>query len=128
MGRQNMAVSAVIEAIHEHDLYPVHEEDSVPQTPRHYRQNTYLTDVIQTHIPHLWVTADTCLYWEKGNTKKYVAPDVAVIDCAPPDDPENVYLAWSDAPLLFVAEIGSRSTLVKDTGPKIKVFEQFLKA
>src|SRR5438094_3755839 len=111
----------------EHDRYPVHEEDSVPQTPRHYSQAHYLVGALRAHFPHLWVTSDTCLYWERGNKRRYVAPDVAVIDAPPPADPENVYLAWSDPPLLFVAEIGSRSTLQADTGPKVPTYERDLR-
>jgi Uma2 family endonuclease len=111
----------------EHEFYPVHEEDSVPQTPLHLWQNTYFLCAIQSQHPELWVTGDTCLYWERGNTRRYVAPDVAVIDCAPPAEPHNVWLSWSDPPLLFVAEIGSRSTLVEDTGPKVATFEQHLR-
>jgi len=110
----------------EHDLYPVHEEDSVPETPRHFWQVTYLAAALQSHLPGLWVTGDTCLYWERGDKKRYVAPDVSVIACPPPPEPKNVYLAWSDPPLLFVVEVGSRSTLAADTGPKVETFERLL--
>jgi len=124
-----MAELAVIEEqlINEHDLYPVHEEDSVPETPQHLMQWQYMLGAVQAERPKLWVTGDTCLYWEKGNTRRYVAPDIAVIQCPPPDEPENVYLRWSDPPLLFVAEIGSRSTLRRDTGPKVTLYQNDLK-
>jgi Uma2 family endonuclease len=111
----------------EHDLYPVHEEDSVPETPRHFWQVRDLAGVLQIHRPQVWVTGDTCLYWERGNTKRYVAPDIAVIACSPPADPKTVYLAWHDPPLVFVVEVGSRSTIVADTGPKVATFERSLK-
>ncbi|MCA1595803.1 MAG: Uma2 family endonuclease, partial [Chloroflexi bacterium] len=110
----------------EHELYPVHEEDTVPQNPRHFKQQMYLAGTLQAYLPRWWVTGETCLYWERGNTKRYVAPDVAVIETLPPGEPHNVYLRWSDPPLLFVAEIGSRSSLVGDTGPKVSTYEQKL--
>ena len=111
----------------EHDLYPVHEEDSVPQTPLHHRESYYLVYGLQTHLPDLWVTGDICLYWIR-DTHRYVAPDVAVIACPPPVSPPNVHLKWLDPPVLFVGEIGSRSTLVVDTGPKVSLYEQLVKA
>jgi Uma2 family endonuclease len=113
--------------IDDHDFYPVHEEDHVPETPLHLRQWHYLVGAIQAELPHLWVTGDTCLYWERGNTRRYVAPDLAVIDCPPPQEPTNVYLRWRDPELLFVGEVGSRSTLRKDTGPKVSPFEKKLR-
>src|SRR5205823_4651707 len=83
----------------EHDHYPVHEEDSVPKIPAHYRQSRYFSGALQAYRPDLWVTGETCLYWEQGNTRDYAAPDVAVIGCPPPDEPPRVWLMWVDAPL-----------------------------
>jgi len=117
---------AIRELVNEHDLYPVHEEDNVPLTPDHMLSEVYSLSTIQTERPNLWITGDVCVYWERGNTRLYVAPDVIVVDCPPPKQKENVYLAWSDAPLLFVAEFGSRSTFKRDTGPKLDVYEKTL--
>ncbi|HET6385396.1 MAG TPA: Uma2 family endonuclease [Armatimonadota bacterium] len=124
-----MAEPAIIDEsqFNEHDFYPVHEEDSVPEKPRHLRQWHYILGAAQSERLDLWVTGDMCLYWERGNTRKYLAPDIAVIACRPPVEPENVYLAWSDPSLIFVGEIGSRSTLKRDTGPKVSLYEQKLR-
>jgi Uma2 family endonuclease len=109
----------------EHDRYPVHEEDTVPEVPRHFRQSRYVAGAIEVQRPDCWVTGNICLYWEPGNYRLYVAPDVVVVDCpTPPDDLPRVWLRWSDPPLLFVAEFGSRSTFQVDTGPKLEVYAE----
>src|SRR5438874_3875477 len=126
-GRQRLNPSPPVLIEDEHDLYPVHEEDSVPQGPTHYWQAHYLVGALKAHFPDRWVTCDTCLYWERGNKRRYVAPNLAVIDAPPPAELRNVYLAWVDPPLLFVAEIGSRSTLQADTGPKVPTYERDLR-
>jgi hypothetical protein len=110
----------------EHDLYLVHEEDSVPEIPAQYRQSRYLTGAVQARHPDLWATGETCLYWEKDNTRDYAAPDIAVIGCPPPDVPPQVWLMWLDPPLLFVREIGSKSTFHVDTGPKLDLYARLL--
>lgn len=116
-----------IVATDEHALYPIHEEDSVVQGPKHDRQCRYLTDTIETHRPDLWVNHDICLYWERGNFQRYRAPDISVIDCPRPEDPPNVYLAWQDPALLFVAEVASEATRGDDLAAKLGDYEQKLR-
>jgi Uma2 family endonuclease len=121
-------MAQTITASDEHALYPIHEEDTVVQGPAHDRQCRYLTDGLEAHRPDLWANHDICLYWEPGSTEKYRAPDVSVIACPRPAKPPNVYLAWRDPPLLFVAEIASESTRSDDLGAKLVIYERDLKA
>jgi Uma2 family endonuclease len=112
-----------IPSIDEHDLYPCHEEDSVPQGGPHYWQVHYLGGALQAYHPELRVTCDICHYWEPGNTQRYVAPDVSVIVGPPPDHRPNVYLAWEDPPLLFTAEIASPSKQRSEVEHKAAIYE-----
>jgi Uma2 family endonuclease len=112
----------------EHALYPIHEEDTVVQGPIHDRQCRYLTGALQAHRRDLWVVHDVCHYWERGNFTRYRAPDVSVIDCPPPADPPNVYLAWQDPPLLFIGEVASDTTREADLGEKKEDYAQHLQA
>ncbi|PIY41228.1 MAG: hypothetical protein COZ06_26945 [Armatimonadetes bacterium CG_4_10_14_3_um_filter_66_18] len=107
------------EAMDEHDLYPVHEEDDVPEKPFHERLARYLRGALATHLPNKWVTGNVCMYWEERNFHRYLAPDVLVVDCEPPADPPDVHLKWADPPALLVIEVGSKSTFLKDEGPKL---------
>lgn len=113
-------------AVDEHDLYPVHEEDNVPEKPLHELVAGYLKDALRAHLPGKWVTGDVCMYWERGNMRKYAAPDVLVVDAPAPDPLPPVYLKWLDPPSLLVAEVGSKSTFLKDEGPKPAIYEQLL--
>jgi len=104
--------------VEEQDLYPVHEEDNVPEKSPHELQTRYLRDALGSYSGK-WVTGNLCMYWEEGNYQDYAAPDVLVVDCAPPDPLPGWYLRWADAPPLLVAEIGSKSTFVQDEEPKL---------
>ncbi len=108
--------------VDEHDIYPVHEEDNVPEKSLHEYQARYLRGALQARFPDRWVTGDICMYWEERNYHQYAAPDVLVVDAPPPDPLPPVYLRWRDAPALLVIEIGSRSTFVSDEGPKLATY------
>jgi Uma2 family endonuclease len=120
-------ITRTIFTLDEHDLYPMHEEDDVPQGFAHYRQASYLTGALQALRPELWVTSDSCLYWEEGETNRYLAPDVAVFSGPTPDPLPSVWLAWRDAPLLFVGEVASPSSTETDRGAKLFTYEQALR-
>jgi Uma2 family endonuclease len=123
-----MDAALAISVEDERDLYPTHEEDSLPEIPAHSRQIRYLIEALQARFPHLWVAGDMCLYWERNPQGPYVAPDVAVFGAPPPDPLPTVWLQWQDAPLLFVLEVGSRSTWGNDVGPKVDTYGEVLKS
>ncbi len=113
--------------VDEHALYPIHEEDNVPEKPLHEYQVRYLIDALAVYLPDKWVTGDICMYWEERNFHQYAAPDVLVVDCEPPDPMPDVHLRWADPPALFVAEVGSKSTFRRDEGPKLEIYGLDLK-
>jgi Uma2 family endonuclease len=114
--------------VDEQDLYPLHEEDDVPEIPRHERQTRELRDAISVHRPDLYLTGNVCIYWERNNFQRYRAPDI-MVTAAPLAHPEpRVCLIWRDPPILFVAEIGSRSTFREDEGPKQEIYGELIKA
>lgn len=106
----------------EHDLYPIHEEDNVPENPVHELLARYLKDALGTYLSDNWVTGDICMYWEPGNMRKYAAPDVLVTEGPVPDPMPPVYLRWRDPDPLLVVEVGSRSSFVEDEGPKLAIY------
>jgi hypothetical protein len=57
-----------------------------------------------------------------------VAPDVFVVREPLPKPDPRVYLTWEDPPVIFVAEIGSRSTFRADEGPKLEIYSQNVRA
>jgi Uma2 family endonuclease len=115
------------QTIDEHELYPVHEEDSVPETIEHERHVWALRSALRLRFPDLGVTGDVCMYWEREAYHLYRAPDVLVVAEAFPEE-QPVYLAWRDPKPLLVIEVGSRSTLRADEGPKIDLYLRNLAA
>jgi Uma2 family endonuclease len=110
------------------DLYPLHEEDDVTEIPFHERQVRYLRNALSVHFPGWFVTGNVAIYWEPGNTRRYRAPDVFVAREPLPEPDPRVYLTWLDPPVIFVAEIGSRSTQRADEGPKVEIYSRHVRA
>jgi Uma2 family endonuclease len=110
------------------DYYPLHEEDDVPEIPRHKVQTTGIYDVLRTRLPGRFVTGNVCIYWARGNRRLYRAPDVFVAESSPDDPEARVYLTWRDPPIHFAAEVGSRSTFRTDEGPKQEIYERHVRA
>ena len=113
--------------IDEHDMYPVHEEDNVPEKMLHEAQARYLRGALAAYFPDRLVTGEVCMYWEERNFYQYAAPDVLVVDGPRPDPLPSTYLRWSDPPPLLVIEVGSRSTFVRDEGPKLDIYAYSLR-
>jgi len=110
----------------ERDLYPIHEEDNVPETDLHERLVRYLRDALDHYFSDRYVGGNICVYWERGNTRRYVAPDVFVAQGTLATPHPRTYLLWKDPPVIFAAEISSRATQSQDEGPKLEIFRQHL--
>jgi Uma2 family endonuclease len=123
-----MATRAPTALVEDRDWYPIHEEDDVAEIPFHKEQTTDLYDALRVRFPQYFVTGNVCIYWERGNRSLYRAPDLFVAAGKPADPEPRVYLTWSDPPILFVAEIGSRSTLREDEGPKVEIYQDHIRA
>jgi hypothetical protein len=123
-----MTTPAASAAVDEHDLYPVHEEDNVPEIGPHEFVVRYLRDVLATRFPDWLVSGNLCIYWEQGNTERYVAPDVFVVPGRPPAPLPRNHLLWRDPPVSFVLEIGSDSTHHADLDEKLAIYHRHVKA
>jgi hypothetical protein len=96
--------------VDERDSYPIHEEDDVPEIDPHERQVRYARDALQTTFPDRYVGGNLCIYWEQGNRRRYIAPDLFVAHGLPAVPRPRVYLLWEDPPVSFVLEVISRET------------------
>ena len=114
--------------VDEHEYYPIHEEDHVPEGPLHFNQMAYLKYGLELQFPDRRVESDHCMYWEPGNTRLYRAADVMVVGAPRSNPPLNVYLAWRDGPLLFVVEVASPRTRAADLSDKLEIYEEHLRA
>ncbi len=72
------------------------------------------------------ILADQFWYWEKGNPKARLAPDVAVIPGVGREPPRRSYRMWleGNTPPAAIFEISSKKTIAKDLDQKYKRYEQ----
>jgi Uma2 family endonuclease len=121
-----MATPITTPLVDEHNLYPIHEEDDVPEKRFHEKVTRYFRDALAARFPDWNVFGNVCIYWERGNYARYRAPDVCVAQGPVGDPPPPVHLMWLDPPVIFVAEIGSRSTFRTDEGPKLEIYAEHI--
>jgi len=114
--------------VDDREFYPLHEEDDVSETEIHDLLVDYLCDAFRARFPDWRVFRNVCIYWDRGNIAAYRAPGVFVVKEPIPQPKLRVYHTWQAPPVLFVAEIGSRSTFREDEGPKVDVYAQLVKA
>src|SRR5437763_4774578 len=105
-------------------FYHPHEEDRVPVSEIHDLVGDYLRDALSVHLPGHWVAEDRCCYWIPRNNRVYLAPDLFVAEQAQPDPLASSFRLWEHGPLLLVIEMGSRTSLRQDVGPKLEQYAQ----
>ena len=73
--------------------------------------------------PDVYVSGDLFIYYEQGNPKARVAPDVFVVFGVPKHN-RLIYKLWEEGPVpAFVMEVASRGTWREDEGRKAKLYE-----
>lgn len=123
-----MAIRTPPLSVDDQEYYPLHEKDDVPETPPHRRQTTDLANALEARCPDWFITSNVCIYWERGNTRGYRAPDLFVVKEPLAEPVTRVYQLWKQPPIAFVMEIGSRTTFRQDVGPKVDLYQEKIKA
>src|SRR5438034_1678631 len=123
-----MAVQSPPLSVDDQEYYPLHEEDDVPEIPPHEATVRDLRNILSLRFPDWFVTGNVCICWQRGNTKKYRAPDVLVVKEPLTEEVHRVYQTWKQPPVVFVAEVGSKSTFRKDEGPKVEIYRDLIQA
>ena len=107
--------------------YPSSDGKPVAETPVHYECMVYVTDALKYRYskhPDVYVGANMLHYYEEGNPRASVAPDVFVVFGARKDELRsqgwrNVYKVWEESKAPdFVLEVTSRGTRREDQGRK----------
>jgi Uma2 family endonuclease len=123
-----MTVPVPTAPVDDHRLYPIHEEDNEPEWLSHERVVRNLRAGLAALFPDCMVTGNVCIYWEPGNTQRYVAPDVLLVRGHPRAPLPRTYLVWREPPVSFVAEVGSASTRQIDLEEKPQTYSQQVRA
>ena len=106
-------------------MYP--SSDGKPLAENDWQLEAILSsvDILRAHFgerPDVYVSGDLLVYYEEGNPRKALAPDVLVVFGAANDN-RMIYKLWEEpkAPD-FVLEVASRSTWREDLGPKRSIY------
>ena len=76
------------------------------------------------HRPDVYVSGDLFIYYEEGNPRARVAPDVFVV-FGVPKRMRMTYKLWEEGPVpSFVMEVASRGTWREDEGRKAELYER----
>jgi Uma2 family endonuclease len=78
--------------------------------------------------PRVYVSGNLLLYYEEGNPRKHVAPDVLVTLGIAKEPRRDYYLAWKEGKSPdFVAEITSKTTRREDQKKKLAIYRDILR-
>ena len=107
--------------------YPGSDGQPMAETPVH---RDVMIDAIQSLTRHfaersdVYVSGNMLMYYEEGNPRKSVAPDVFVVVGASRDEDRDTYLLWREPKVPdFVLEVTSRSTRKNDLVTKRALYE-----
>ena len=110
--------------------YPTTDGKPMAETDLHRRLMTELIASLQAFYaaePMVYVSGNLLLFYEQGNRRRHLAPDVFVVRGVGKHEREN-YLMWEEGqPPRFVIELTSSSTRRNDTGRKFELYRDVLK-
>jgi len=106
--------------------YPTSDGQPMAETPQHMK---VMVDVIfglasrYAEVQDVWVGGNLYFFYEKGNPKARVAPDVLLAKGVKKWDRPN-YLLWQEGPPALVVEVTSKKTRRKDQDVKKPLYER----
>jgi len=110
--------------------YPTSDGKPLAETDFHRDLMIALTETLKAHFaakPKVYVSGNLLIYYEPGNKRKHVSPDVFVVPGVPKKQ-RLYYLTWEEGKNPeFVIEITSSSTRREDKGKKLALYRDVLK-
>src|SRR5438270_5020130 len=110
--------------------YPTSDGKPMAETELH---RNLMFDLIHSllayyaNVPRVHVTGNLLLYYEQGNKRKHISPDVFVAFGVGKHQ-RDYYLLWKERqPPRFVIELTSSSTRKTDTSKKFELYRDVLK-
>jgi Uma2 family endonuclease len=110
--------------------YPTSDGKPMAETEVHLKDMIDSIQVLEDHFagqPNVHVGGNLLLYYEEGNPRKHVAPDVFVALDVPKEPPRDYYLVWKEGKAPdFIVEITSKSTKAEDK-KKFEIYRTILR-
>jgi Uma2 family endonuclease len=111
----------------EHEVeYPESDGQPMAETTLHRKVMSNVIEGLERRyaaVPDVWVGGNLFLYYEKGNPRKCVAPDVLLARGVAKWD-RRIYRLWDEKAPALIFEITSLDTRTEDTGSKLSLYER----
>ncbi len=111
--------------------YPTSDGKPMAETDWHIEQMIYLLNALDIRYagqPDVYISGNNFFYWQEGDPKKRVSPDVYVV-FGVDKRPRDCYKVWEEGGKTpdVVFEITSKKTRREDTHTKRRLYERVLK-
>jgi Uma2 family endonuclease len=111
--------------------YPTSDGKPMAETDIHRDDMVDLIETLKDHFaaePDVYISGNLLLFYEEGNRRKHVAPDVFFVRGVPKLPPRNHYLLWKEgkAPDVVI-EITSKTTQKEDQTKKLVLYRDVLR-
>jgi Uma2 family endonuclease len=107
--------------------YPETNENIMPENDFHFTVIANLVILLRQFLlnnKNSYVFGDLMFYYEEGNPRKFVAPDV-MVSLGLPEMPTRVYKLWTEKVVpSVIIEIASESTWDKDLTSKLAIYQR----
>jgi Uma2 family endonuclease len=111
--------------------YPTTDGKPMAETEVHVDELIEAIQVFRDRFagePNVYVNGNMLLYFEEGNPRKHVAPDVMVALNVPKEPKREYYLVWKEGKAPdFIVEITSKSTRRVDEVKKFALYRDVLR-
>ena len=111
-------------------VYPESDGEPMAESPKHQQVMIDCMDILRSHFRgfvDVYIAGNMLLYYEEGNPRKSVSPDVFMVRGLSKKD-LRTYKTWEQPSTLdFVLEVASPSTYAKDFNEKKAIYEQILR-
>ena len=110
-------------------VYPSSDGEPMAETDKHRKLMVDFIQMLEYHFREandVYVSGNLLMYYEEGNPRKSIAPDVFVV-FGVGKKPRRTYLTWEEGSTPdFVLEVASPSTYQHDFGPKKQLYAPVL--
>ena len=111
-------------------VYPESDGEPMAETPKHQQVMIDCMDVLRRHfreIPDVFIAGNMFLYYEEGNPRKSISPDVFMARGVSKKE-LRTYKTWEQPPTLdFVLEAASLGTYTRDFNEKMEIYAKILR-
>ena len=110
--------------------YPESDGEPMAETPKHQQIMIDCMDMLRSYfreVPDVYIGGNMLLYYEEGNPRKSISPDVFMVRGLSQKD-LRTYKTWEQPPTLdFVLEVASPSTFENDFTVKKEIYAKILR-